>query len=63
MQKILYFNPVTYIATGYRNCFIYKTWFWQEPLQLAIYLGMFILTFLLAVWSYRKLIREIPDVL
>lgn len=63
MQKILYFNPVTYIATGYRNCFIYKTWFWQEPLQLAIYIGMFILTFLLAVWSYRKLIREIPDVL
>ena len=63
MQKILYFNPVTYIATGYRNCFIYKTWFWEEPLQLAIYIGMFILTFLLAVWSYRKLIREIPDVL
>lgn len=63
LQKVLYFNPVTYLATGYRNCFIYHRWFWEEPLQLVIFLGLLVIMILMAVWSYRKLIREIPDVL
>lgn len=63
LQKALYFNPVTYIATGYRNCFIYKVWFWEEPLQLIIFLGMFLVMAVAAVWAYKKLIKEIPDVL
>ena len=63
LQKVMYFNPVTYIATGYRNCFIYHRWFWEEPLQLGIFAGMFVVMIMLAVWSYKKLIREIPDVL
>lgn len=63
IQKLLYFNPVTYIATGYRNAFIYETWFWEQPDQLLIFLGMLILMVIAAVWSYKKLIKEIPDVL
>lgn len=63
IQTMLYFNPVTYIATGYRNCFIYKVWFWEEPLQLAIFAGMYVVMVILAVWAYKKLIKEIPDVL
>lgn len=63
LQKILYFNPVTYIATGYRNCFIYKIWIWEEPLQFWIYVGMYVIMIILAVWAYRKLKKEIPDVL
>ncbi len=63
IQKVLYFNPVTYIATGYRNCMIYKIWFWEEPVQLAIFAGMYVIMAILAVWSYKKLIKEIPDVL
>ena len=63
LQKVLFFNPVTFIATGYRNCFIYKVWFWEEPLQLGIYLGMFLVMAIAAVWAYKKLIKEIPDVL
>lgn len=63
LQQLMYFNPVTYLATGYRNCFIYKVWFWEEPIQLGIFIAMTILMMLLAVWAYRKLIKEIPDVL
>ena len=63
LQKVLCFNPVTYLATGYRNCFIYKVWFWEEPLQLCIFVGMMIVMIILGVWSYKKLIKEIPDVL
>ena len=63
IRHVMYFNPVTYLATGYRNCFIYHRWIWEEPLQFGIFMGMMIVMFLLAVWAYRKLIREIPDVL
>ena len=63
MQIFLYFNPVTYIATGYRNVFIYKTWFWDEPIQLAIFVAVFVVMAIAALWSYKKLIKEIPDVL
>ena len=63
LQNLLYFNPVTYLATGYRNCFIYKVWFWEEPLQLVIFLGLTIVMIGMAIWSYNKLIKEIPDVL
>lgn len=63
LQKVLYFNPITYVVTGYRNCFVYKIWIWDQPLQLGIYVGMYVVMCLLALWSYRKLIREIPDVL
>lgn len=63
LQKVLYFNPVTYLVTGYRNCFIYHKWFWEEGPQLGIFLGMLVVMMILALWSYKKLIREIPDVL
>jgi len=63
IQKLLYFNPVTYIATGYRNCFIYKVWFWEEPVQLGIFMLLLVMMIVLAVWAYKKLIKEIPDVL
>ena len=63
LQHLLYFNPVTYIATGYRNCFIYKVWFWEEARQLGIFIFLLLIMIILAIWAYRKLIKEIPDVL
>lgn len=63
VKTILMFNPVTYIATGYRNVFIYKTWFWEEPQALVSFGICFVVMFIAAIWSYKKLIREIPDVL
>lgn len=63
LRVVLYFNPVTYIASGYRNCFIYKRWFFEQPLQLAIFGFMLIVMLLCALRAYKKLIKEIPDVL
>ena len=63
LKTLLEFNPVTYIAGAYRNVFIYKLWFWEEPRKLLFFGIMFVIMALLAIWSYRKLIREIPDVL
>lgn len=63
LKQILLFNPITYVASGYRNVFIYKTWFFEEPMSLLCYGATLVVMTILAIWSYRKLIREIPDVL
>lgn len=63
IETILKLNPVTFIATGYRNVFIYKTWFWTDVESLVLFGLVFVLMAMAAVWSYKKLIKEIPDVL
>ncbi len=63
IQTILLFNPITYVSSGYRNVFIYKTWFFEEPMSLLCYCICLAVMVALGIWSYKKLIREIPDVL
>ena len=63
LKTVLMFNPITFFATGYRNVFVYKVWFWEEPMSLVYFGIMLIIMALGAVWSYKKLIKEIPDVL
>ena len=63
IRQILLFNPVTLIANGYRNCFIYKQWFWETPGEMRNFVIVYAVMILLSVWAYRKLHRDIPDVL
>lgn len=63
LKILLNFNPVTYIATGYRNVFIYKEWFWEDMSSLLFFAAVLLLMTMAAIWSYKKLIKEIPDVL
>ncbi len=63
LKKLLMLNPVTYIVEGYRNCFINKVWFWEEPKRLLYFFIMLVILTILALWTYRKVRKEIPDVL
>ena len=63
LQTVLAFNPVTYIVNGYRECFIYKIWFFEHPVHLAIYLGETLLVWALAIWIFTKAKHDLPDVL
>ena len=63
IRQVLLFNPVTLIANGYRNCFIYKQWFWETPGEMRNYLIVYVVMILLAIWAYKKLHKDIPDVL
>ena len=56
-------NPVTYLIGGFRNCFINKIWFWQQPKRLLYFVIVTIILLILALWEYRKVRKEIPDVL
>lgn len=63
IRLLLKFNPVTVIATGYRDTFVYHRWFFEDPESLICFAITFIVFVVLAVRSFGKLRKDIPDVL
>ncbi|MCL2859475.1 MAG: ABC transporter permease [Oscillospiraceae bacterium] len=63
LKLFLDINPVTYITTGFRNCFLGQKWFFQEPKGMIAFLIITVIMLILGLWSYKKLYKEIPDVL
>lgn len=63
LKTLLKANPVTFLVEGYRNCFIHKTWIWERPKTLLCFIILFLILFFLSIWTYRRLRKEIPDVL
>lgn len=63
LKKVLMANPVTYIVNGFRNCLINKIWVWQQPKRLAYFVIVWFVMIILALWAYRKVRKDIPDVL
>ncbi len=61
--RILQFNPITIIVNGYRNSFIYKIWFWENWIELRNFGFVLLIMILLAMWAYKRLVKEIPDML
>lgn len=63
IRELLLFNPITIIANGYRNCFINKQWFWETPGEMRNFAIVYVVMIILALWAYKKLRKDIPDVL
>lgn len=63
IRLILQFNPVTVVASGYRNTFIYKKWFFEDTTTLICFGITFFTFFILSLWAFKRLRKEIPDVL
>ena len=63
IRVLLKFNPVTVISSGYRRAFIYKKWFWTDKVSIVCFLITFTVFTVLALRIYKKLRKEIPDVL
>ena len=63
VRVALKFNPITVIASGYRKSFIYKEWFWEDKIELIGYTTTFLVFLFLALWAFKKLRKEVPDVL
>jgi len=63
LKSLLMFNPVTFVCTGFRNVFVHKIWFYDQSKRMG-YAGFTLLIIItLALFAYRKLRKEIPDVL
>ncbi len=63
LKKALHVNPVTYLVNGFRNCFINKVWFWEQPKRLMYFCIIMFILFVASLWSYKKLRKDIADVL
>ncbi len=63
LKKLLMLNPVTYLTSGFRNCFINHIWFFEQPKRLLYFVIITGILLLATIWAYKKLRKEIPDVL
>lgn len=63
IRAVLLFNPVTIIANGYRNVFINQRWFWEDWQQLGNFAIVYVVMLALAVLAYKRLCKDIPDVM
>lgn len=63
VEKILMINPVTFIINGFRDCLVYKRWFWEDLSSLLMFVIVFVLMNVLALFVYKKTRKDIPDML
>lgn len=63
LKTIMLYNPITLIVNGYRNSLIYKEWIWENPIELRNYFIVTFIMLVLAVWAYKKLNKDVHDVL
>lgn len=63
VKKVLMVNPVTFLINGFRNCFINEVWIFEQPKRFLYFVIMTVLLLILTIWAYKKLRKEIPDVL
>jgi teichoic acid transport system permease protein len=61
--KILKLNPVYYIVHGYRNAFIDKRWFFEDPLWTLYFWCFLIACFLFGNSVFHRLKNHFADVL
>ena len=63
VHVVMAFNPITFIATANRAALCDKFWLWESPQLLAPFAIVFLVTLTLAVLSYRRLRKDVADVL
>ncbi len=63
LSTFLALNPVTYICYGFRNSIVYGVWITEQPKRLVYFLAWYVILLFFSIWAYKKLRKEIPDVL
>lgn len=63
IRRIMLLNPITVIVNGFRNSFIYKEWFWENYKELIGFFAITAIMLVITVFVYKKLDREMVDIL
>ena len=63
LHRILKLNPVYYIVSGYRDCFLFKQWFWEHPFWTGYFWLVTLGCFSLGSWVFGRLKVHFADVL
>jgi len=56
-------NPMFYIIEGYRNTFIHKKWFWEDPWTTVYFWAVCLIMFIFGATIFRRLKPHFADVL
>jgi teichoic acid transport system permease protein len=56
-------NPMYYIVQGYRNCLIYKEWFWESYVWTIYFWTVTLAVLFIGMMAFKKLKRHFADVL
>jgi lipopolysaccharide transport system permease protein/teichoic acid transport system permease protein len=62
-QWILKLNPAFYIVDGYRNTFIYGSWFWEHQNITLYYSGLTLFCLVFGAIVFKRLRPHFGDVL
>ena len=63
VQQVLYFNPISFFVTGFRDALYEKTWIWDDPMLCIGFAIVFALTLAGMLISYSRLDEGVVDVL
>lgn len=63
VQKILRLNPLYYLVNGYRDAFINKVWFWENPAAMLYYWAVALLVLFVGVKMFKRLKPHFADIL
>lgn len=55
IRNILRWNPISYIVEGYRDSLIYHKWFWEKPIDTAVFWGITLIILVLAGYVFKKI--------
>ena len=63
IEHVLYFNPITFFVTGFRDAIYDKVWIWEDPTRCICFVAVFVFTIACALFVYKKTNKEVSDVL
>lgn len=63
IMKVLRFNPMYYVVTGYRDCYMHGQWFWNKAKMTIYFWGVVCILFYLGFRTFKKLRVHFADVL
>lgn len=61
LQTVLKFNPLFYIAMGYRESLYYSVPFWKHPLQTYYFWAWVLFMLIIGVFVFRKMRPQFAD--
>ena len=64
-RRSLFFalNPISYLAEGFRNCFAYHIWIWDEKKLLLCFALVNLFMLLISFLLYRRLEKKMPELI
>lgn len=62
-QVVLYFNPITFFVTAFREAYYEKVWVWEDPMLCISFAVVFVATIVVATLVYSRFNQEVADAL